>query len=335
MARIALRSALAALLFMAISALAQDRGADNANGRRVVAGAPGRIEGPEEPISIGAATTGLVEQVTVHQGDHVSKGELLVRIGCADFKAQLAARTSDYDAAKANYRKLVNGPRREELEIAEADLALAEARLTEAEVRKSRSSTLLVRNAVSQATRDVDERDVLMAKAQVASSRLKLQLLKAGTREEELAEGEAKMVAARHTVDATAAELAKCEVKSPIDGIVLRKEVSVGELVSLFYPKPLLTLSEIDKFRVRAEVDEHDIGKIKLGQSAVVVANGMGEQRLPGHVTRIAPVMGRRKILTSDPADKSDRDVMEVIVDLDQKPENLPIGLRVSVIFLE
>jgi hypothetical protein len=45
--------------------------------------------------------------------------------------------------------------------------------------------------------------------------------------------------------------------------------------------------------------------------------------------------MGRRQILTSDPADKSDRDVMEVLVDLDGLPENLPIGLRVSVIFLE
>jgi hypothetical protein len=39
--------------------------------------------------------------------------------------------------------------------------------------------------------------------------------------------------------------------------------------------------------------------------------------------------------LTSDPADKSDRDVMEVIIDLESKPEYLPIGLRVSVIFLE
>jgi hypothetical protein len=45
--------------------------------------------------------------------------------------------------------------------------------------------------------------------------------------------------------------------------------------------------------------------------------------------------MGRRQILTSDPADKSDRDVMEVVVDLKNRPDGLPIGLRVSVLFLE
>jgi hypothetical protein len=42
-----------------------------------------------------------------------------------------------------------------------------------------------------------------------------------------------------------------------------------------------------------------------------------------------------RQVPTSDPADKSDRDVMEVVIDLDGKPEHLPIGLRVSVLFLE
>jgi hypothetical protein len=51
--------------------------------------------------------------------------------------------------------------------------------------------------------------------------------------------------------------------------------------------------------------------------------------------TRGFAQMGRRQILTSDPADKSDRDVMEGIIDLESKPEYLPIGLRVSVIFLE
>jgi hypothetical protein len=43
--------------------------------------------------------------------------------------------------------------------------------------------------------------------------------------------------------------------------------------------------------------------------------------------------MGRRRILTSDPADKSDRDVLEILIDIDDQPASLPIGLRVSVVF--
>jgi hypothetical protein len=45
--------------------------------------------------------------------------------------------------------------------------------------------------------------------------------------------------------------------------------------------------------------------------------------------------MGRRQILTADPADKSDRDVVEVLIALENKPDSIPIGLRVSVLFFD
>lgn len=305
------------------------------SGEKVVVGAPGRIEGSEEPVAIGVSITGIVKKVTVRQGDSVSRGELLAQIDCRDIDAQLAARDAEYRAADAYYRKLVNGPRADEIKIAEAELKLAIARLEEAQLRARRSSTLLTSNSGSRATHDIDERDFSMAGEQVNAARFRLRLLKAGTREEELTEARYKMFAAQHTIDATRAELAKCEIRSPLDGIVLRKEVSVGELVSVYYPKPLLVLSKIDRYRIRAEVDEHDITKIRLGQNAIVMINGSQRIRLHGKISEIAPVMGRRKILTSDPADKSDRDVMEVIIDLDKKPKSLPIGLRVSVIFLK
>ena len=314
---------------------AQDGGEAAAARRKVVAAAPGRIEGSQQPVAVGASITGIVEKVAVRQGDLVSAGDLLVRIACRDLEAQLAARDAEHDAAEAFYRKLVNGARPEDIDIAQAELNLAEARLSEANTRMTRSVTLFGRNAVSQATRDIDERDVRVATAQVETARLRLRLLKAGTREEEVAEAKAKKIAAKHSVDMTKAELAKCEVKSPVAGVVLHKQVSEGELVSLFYPRPLITISEVRKYRVRAEVDEHDVPRVRQGQDVEIVVNASSPDRLRGRVASIAPVMGRRQILTSDPADKSDRDVMEVIVDLQSKPEYLPIGLRVSVIFLE
>jgi multidrug resistance efflux pump len=327
---------LCALLAIApTSAPAGDAGEGAAARRKVVAAAPGRIEGSQEPVQIGAAITGIVEKVAVRQGDLVSAGDLLVRIACHDLEAQLAAREAEHGAAEAFYRKLVNGARPEDIDIAQAELKLAEARLLEAQTRMTRSVTLFDRNAVSQATRDIDERDVRVATAQVEAARLRLRLLKAGTREEEVTEAKAKMLAAKHSIDATKSELAKCEVRSPVAGIVLRKQVSEGELVSLFYPKPLVTISEIRKYRVRAEVDEHDVPRVRQGQDVEIVVDASSPARLRGRVSRIAPVMGRRQILTSDPADKSDRDVMEVIVDLEGGPEHLPIGLRVSAIFLE
>jgi multidrug resistance efflux pump len=303
--------------------------------RRVVAAAPGRIEGSAEPVAIGASISGIVESVTVRQGDRVSAGQVLVRIACRVLAAQLAQRGAEQAAATAFHDKLVNGPRPADIEIAEAELKLTEARLMEAQTRVARSSSLHDRNVVSLATRDADTRDAAVAAAQLDSSRLRLRLLREGTRAEELAEAKARMLAAEQAVEVTKSELSNCEIKSPVDGIVLRKHVSEGELISLFFPKPLITVSETRSYRVRAEVDEQDVPRVKQGQMVEIVVNAADKNRLRGRVAAIAPVMGRRQILTSDPADKSDRDVMEVMIDLESKPDHLPIGLRVSAIFLE
>jgi HlyD family secretion protein len=150
-----------------------------------------------------------------------------------------------------------------------------------------------------------------------------------------LAEARAKNIAASQMIEMAKAELEKCDVRSPVTGVVLRKNTSEGELISIYLPKPLMVVSEIQNYRVRAEVDEHDLPRIRAGQTVEVVIFPSDKMRLRGKVSSIAPTMGRRQILTTDPADKSDRDVVEVLIALESKPENLPIGLRVSVIFLD
>jgi HlyD family secretion protein len=302
---------------------------------RIVAAAPGRIEGASDAISIGASINGIVERVQAHQGDRVTSGQLLLSIVCDDQKARLALRIAEHEATSSYYQKLVNGARKEEREIAQDELTLSEARLAEAQARLNRSTTLTISNAVSASVKDVDDRDTRMAAAQREVARSRVNLLAAGTREEELAEAKAKDIAAAHAIEVAKAELEKCEVKSPVTGIVLRKNVSEGELVSIYYPKPLMVVAETRSYRVRAEVDEHDLPYVKLGQTVDVMIFPKDQVRLPGKVTQIAPVMGRRQILTSDPADKSDRDVVEVLIALENKPDNIPIGLRVSVLFRE
>ncbi len=313
-------------------ARAQAGGRPEDNHAKVTAAAPGRIEGSAEAIEIGASIGGIVGTVLVKQGDIVSVGQLLVRIDCSDIAAQLEQRKAEHDAAVAVYRKLVNGPRPEEIEIAKADVELAQARLAEAQSRLERGQNLLTRNTISHADYEIGKRDSEMAAAQRAAAQLRLQLLQAGTREEELAEGKARVNTAQHAITVTQAELAKCDIKSPIDGIVLSKSVSVGELISIYFPKSLLSLAEVHRYRVRAEVDENDVPLIHDAQKVEIIIAG-GRPRLRGTVASLARVMGRRKIRTSDPADKSDRDVREVLIDIDGKPNDIPIGLRVSVLF--
>jgi HlyD family secretion protein len=326
-------AAVGVLLLDAGDVRAQNADPAAANRPKVVAAAPGRIEGSSDAIAVGASISGIVERVLVRQGDAVAAGQVLLRLACGDIASQLKSRESEHEALTAVHQRLLNGPRPQEIEVAKSNVELAEARLAEADLRMTRSQTLVERQGISRAVFDTAERDQRMAKAQLESERLRLRLLQDGTRAEELAEAKARMFAAESAVAASRAELAKCEVKSPVDGIVLRKHVSESELVSVFFPKPLITVVELRHFRVRAEVDERDLPLVREGATVEIVINGAKQRRLKGKVASLAPVMGRRQILTSDPADKSDRDVREVLIDIDGKPEDLPIGLRVSVLF--
>lgn len=298
-----------------------------------VAAAPGRIEGSADPIQLGASISGIIEDVLIKQGDRISVGQVLVRIACEDLSARLQQRRAEYEAAASLHTKLINGPRSQEIDIAVAEVKLAKARLAEAQARLTRGQVLVKTNDISRAAFDTAERDHFMAESQLESAELRLRLLRAGTRDEELAEARARKIALQHSIAATEAELSKCEVRSSIDGIVLHKHVSKGELVSMFFPKPLVSIVELKNYRVRAEVDEHDVGRVRVGQKVRITLNGNSDQHLRGYVASLAPVMGRRRILTSDPADKSDRDVLEVLIDIIDQPEIIPIGLRASVIF--
>lgn len=298
-----------------------------------VAAAPGRIEGSDDPIPVGASISGIVEDVLVKQGDRISAGQVLVRIACEEVTARLQQRRAEFEAAASLYTKLVNGARPQEIEIATAEVRLAQARLAETKARLTRGQALVKTNDISRAAFDTAERDHFMAESQLESAQLRLRLLEAGTRDEEIAEAKARKIALQHSIVATEAELSKCEIRSSIDGVVLHKYVSKGELVSVFHPKPLVSIVALRNYRVRAEVDEHDIGRVRVGQKVRIALNGAPDRHLHGQVASLAPVMGRRRILTSDAADKSDRDVLEVLIDIENQPASIPIGLRVSVIF--
>jgi HlyD family secretion protein len=301
--------------------------------QKIVAAAPGRLEGAAETIAIGSSASGVVQEVLVKQGDAVTRGQLLARIECNDIIAEISQHIADNAAAKAIYERLNNGYRPEDIAVSEADLALAQARRAEAEAAYQRTSSLVKSGTSSIALALTTERDFRMSAAQVLAAQNRLTLLKAGPRVEEIAEAKAREEASERSIEVAKARLAKCEIRSPVNGTVLHKYVSAGELISIYNPQPLVSVAQTDRYRVRAEVDEKDVTRIRVGQSASIVVDPTSNFRLSGTVVELGRSMGRRQILTTDAADKSDHDVMEAVINLNEDPGALPIGLRVSVIF--
>jgi hypothetical protein len=92
-------------------------------------------------------------------------------------------------------------------------------------------------------------------------------------------------------------------------------------------------MADISVRRIRAEVDERDVSKVRVGQKVLITSDALQNQQLQGVVGQISDTMGRKKILSGDPSEKADRDVLEAMIDLNGEIK-LPVGMRVTVEFL-
>ena len=94
-------------------------------------------------------------------------------------------------------------------------------------------------------------------------------------------------------------------------------------------PDPIVTIGDNSVLRVRVDVDETDVAKIKVGQPAYVTADAYGKQRFLGHVVRVGNELGRKNVRTDEPTEKVDTKILETLVQLDPGIQ-LPDGLRVD-----
>ena len=137
---------------------------------------------------------------------------------------------------------------------------------------------------------------------------------------------------ARATVALAQANLEKTIVTSPIEGTILRRYAVAGEAVTNQPPTPICSIGDIAHLRVRAEIDEIDIGRVKLGQHVTVKADGFPGKEFPGKVIRVNERLGVRKALTDRSSEREDSKVLPVLVQL-EPGSHLPVGLRVDVFF--
>jgi len=92
--------------------------------------------------------------------------------------------------------------------------------------------------------------------------------------------------------------------------------------------QPIVTVGDLSRLNVRAEIDEADITKVAMGQPAYVTAESFGGRRFPGKVIRVGHMVGPKKVHTGEPSERTDTRVLEVLIQLETN--TLPPGLRVN-----
>jgi HlyD family secretion protein len=293
----------------------------------------GRVEGLSDTIEVGAAADGVLKVVYVNEGQLVTKGTLLGEIACDDLNAAFTGAVADAEAARQSRTRLLRGSREEEKRVASRKTAAAKATFDQATSNLKRQRILLNGGQIARAVYDQAFRDWGVAQADYQAAARTERLLAAPALPEEKAKADAEVSAAEARAQEVRERIKKCSIFSPVDGTVLRVFARAGESFSTVTPRPLFAVADASGRRVKAEVDERDLGKLRVGQKVSVKAEGFPDTQFLGTVTEISSVMGSKKVLSDDPSDRVDREVVETTVRLNQDALSLPIGLRVTVQF--
>jgi multidrug resistance efflux pump len=300
----------------------------------VVFASPGRVEGASETTQVGAAADGILKAVLVKEGQFVKRGTLLGEIACGDLQPTLQTAMAEADSARQARARLLRGARDEEKKIAIEKTAAARATFEEAKSRMDMQRALYQKEQVSRASYDQAVRDLGVADANLRAALRTEELVAAPPLQEDTARADADVLAAEGRVRTVQERIGKCSIVAPIDGTVLRVYARRGESFSTVTPRPLFSLADTSARHIKAEVDERDVDKVSVGQTVIVQADALEGKKLRGSVARVSAMMGRKSISTGDPSDKSDRDILEAVIDVDDNSRPLPIGLRVTVQFL-
>ena len=275
--------------------------------------APGRIEGVRQESALSAGLDGVVRDVLVDEGDGVRAGQIVAHLDCVDIESELHGAEAAERAAIASRLRLLRGGRADARAEAEAHVRAAEARLANASLTLERAIGLFTGDqVVPRAAVDEAERNEKVARAELEEARQHAGVARADPLPEEQSAADAAVAASRAHRAAAVARLGKCVVRRPIDGIVLRRHLEPGERIAAGLDRPILSIADTSSLRVRVEVDERDVGAVRVGQTVLVRSDALGARSIRGVASRVSPEMGRKHVRTGDPAEKADRDVLEV-----------------------
>lgn len=152
-------------------------------------------------------------------------------------------------------------------------------------------------------------------------------------REFELSETRYKK--AKAVIDQIDAALEDTVIRAPFSGRVVKKYKEVGETVgSLTSPDYIMKIADVRRMKVRAEVEESDMGKVAIGQKATVTADAYPGTVFKGEVIKIGQSVGKKRLRTDDPRERIDTKVIETEIelkDIKEVRDKLKIGMTVEV----
>jgi HlyD family secretion protein len=229
-----------------------------------------------------------IAAVLVQEGDRVRRGQVLARLDTSRLRPQVAQAEAQAAAQRHIVERLHNGSRPEEIAQARANVESARADVGRARRQYERLRRLVGARAASQEDFDNARAALDVAEAKFAVNEKALDLVLAGPRKEDIAEGEARLRANEAQLALLRQQLADARLVAPTAAVVRTRLLEPGEMVSP--QRPVFALAITDPKWVRAYVSEPDLGKVRHGLAASVAVDSFPGRRFEGWVGFISPV---------------------------------------------
>ncbi len=245
-------------------------------GIRVVVSTNGIVE-PVDRVDVVSPIDGFVTSVDRTEGSEVKEGQVICRIRSDSSLSALAEAKAAFMRARAEARPILDGPQQEELTALDASIAQSQLQLSQAQSSLKEEEALFAKQATTRYAVENLRKQVQLLQSQTDTlMQKKSAVLHRHTAEEKTWEQD-RLAAHERQIALLEDQIRKGTVNSSRSGIIYSLSVRPGSYVSR--GQALAQLYEPGNVRIRAYVDEPDLGSIKMGQSVAIQWDG-----LPGHV---------------------------------------------------
>lgn len=245
-------------------------------------------------VNVSARIPGQVQKLLVHDNQQIKAGDPIIELDRQELEAKLSAAEADLSAARAG------------VEAGESDVSAALSRLKLAEIELGRSRKLNKEGVLAKADLDSATNAYDQAKAAYDQSVARLGSTKKGG---SLGAAVARVQQAEASLALAKLNLSYTTVLAPIDGVVSRRSVESGQMVTPM--SPLLALVDLNDVWIVANYKEDQLEDIRLGQKAKVKVDSYGSKSFEAEVASIGAATGSKFSLI--PPDNASGNFVKVV----------------------
>lgn len=251
--------------------------------------ATGRVD-PKVSVLVGTEVSGPIREIYVDNNSVVKKGQVLLKLDQETFRSAVAQARAGLKGAEARLAELVSG-RDMQRSAVKTTLDQRQAALDRVKADYARQQELFGRGIISQQDLDAARESFEVARSQYEQA--VADRAKDAVTDAQIDSGRAAVEQAKAGLHTAETNLAKTVIRAPMDGVVINKNVEVGQTVAASFSTPeLLDIGDLRTMEVDVSIDEADVGQVRVGQEAEFTVDAFPDRVFKGKVSEIyyAPI---------------------------------------------